>query len=91
MPRSCHVVLIFWLGRHKGYLACLSCQGLPSSHVETLAPGDWGIAGSRREERQAPAQHLGRISSAAPMTYMVGGKHYVALHGMEMLTVCALQ
>jgi alcohol dehydrogenase (cytochrome c) len=34
--------------------------------------------------------NLGRISSAAPMTYMVGGKQYVALHGMEMLTVYAL-
>ena len=34
--------------------------------------------------------NLGHISSAAPMTYMVGGKQYVALHGMEMLAVYAL-
>ena len=33
---------------------------------------------------------LGHISSAGPMTYMVGGKQYVALHGMEMLAVYAL-
>ena len=32
----------------------------------------------------------GRISAAGPMTYMVGGKQYLALHGMEMLTVYAL-
>jgi alcohol dehydrogenase (cytochrome c) len=34
--------------------------------------------------------NLGHISSAAPMTYMVGGKQYVALHGMAMLAVYAL-
>jgi alcohol dehydrogenase (cytochrome c) len=32
----------------------------------------------------------GRISAAGPMTYMVGGKQYIALHSMEMLTVYAL-
>ena len=34
--------------------------------------------------------NLGHISAAAPMTYMVGGKQYVALHGMEMLVVYTL-
>ena len=34
--------------------------------------------------------NLGHISSAAPMTYMVGGKQYIALQGMEMLAVYAI-
>ena len=34
--------------------------------------------------------NLGRISAAAPMTYMVGSKQYIALHVMEMLAVFAL-
>jgi alcohol dehydrogenase (cytochrome c) len=32
----------------------------------------------------------GRISSAGPMTYMVGGRQYIALHSMEMLAVYAV-
>jgi alcohol dehydrogenase (cytochrome c) len=34
--------------------------------------------------------NLGRISAAAPMTYMVGSKQYIALHVMEMLAVFGL-
>jgi alcohol dehydrogenase (cytochrome c) len=34
--------------------------------------------------------NLGHISAAGPMTYMVGGKQYIAVHGMEMLAVYAL-
>jgi alcohol dehydrogenase (cytochrome c) len=34
--------------------------------------------------------NLGHISAAGPMTYMVGGRQYIAIHGMEMLAVYAL-
>ena len=34
--------------------------------------------------------NLGHTSSAAPMTYMVGGRQYIGLHGTGMLTVYAL-
>jgi hypothetical protein len=60
-------------------------------HWPRFFPRRWGIAGSRRKSgKLLRSINLGRISSAAPMAYMVGGKQYVALHGMEMLTVYAL-
>jgi alcohol dehydrogenase (cytochrome c) len=34
--------------------------------------------------------NLGHISAAAPMTYLVGGRQYIALHGTEMLVVYGL-
>jgi glucose dehydrogenase len=34
--------------------------------------------------------NLGHITEGAPMTYMVGGKQYIALHGMNALAVYAL-
>jgi alcohol dehydrogenase (cytochrome c) len=34
--------------------------------------------------------NLGQVAEGAPMTYMVGGKQYIALHGMNALAVYAL-
>ena len=54
-------------------------------------PGDGGLLVlDGKTGKLLRSMNLGRISSAGPMTYMVGGKQYIALHGMEMLTVYAL-
>ena len=54
-------------------------------------PGDGGLLVlDGKSGKLLHSVNLGHISSAAPMTYMVGGKQYIALHGMEMLAVYAL-
>ncbi len=54
-------------------------------------PGDGGLLVlDGKTGKLLRSVNLGHISSAGPMTYMVGGKQYVALHGMEMLAVYAL-
>ena len=56
-----------------------------------ISSGRWRAARPGRQVRKVLHNiNLGHISSAAPMTYMVGGKQYVALHGMEMLVVYAI-
>ncbi len=54
-------------------------------------PGDGGLLVlDGKTGRLLHQVNLGHISAAGPMTYMVGGKQYIALHGMEMLAVYAL-
>ena len=49
-------------------------------------PGDGGLLVlDGKTGKLLRSINLGHISSAAPMTYMVGGRQYIALHGMEML------
>ncbi len=54
-------------------------------------PGDGGllVLDARSGQILHSVNH-GLLSDAGPMTYMVGGRQYVALHGMEMLVVYAL-
>ena len=55
-------------------------------------PGDGGLLVlDGKSGKVLHTVNLGHISAAAPMTYMVGGRQYVALHGTEMLVVYALQ
>ena len=54
-------------------------------------PGDGGLLVlDGKTGRLLHHVNLGHISAAGPMTYMVGGKQYIALHGMEMLAVYAV-
>jgi alcohol dehydrogenase (cytochrome c) len=54
-------------------------------------PGDGGLMVlDGKSGKILHSVNLGHVSSAGPMTYMVGGKQYIALHGMEMLAVYAL-
>jgi alcohol dehydrogenase (cytochrome c) len=54
-------------------------------------PGDGGLLVlDGKKGKLLRSINVGRISSAGPMTYMVGGKQYIALHSMEMLAVYAL-
>jgi alcohol dehydrogenase (cytochrome c) len=54
-------------------------------------PGDGGLLVlDGKTGKLLRSINLGRISSAGPMTYMVGGRQYIALHSMEMLTVYAV-
>ena len=54
-------------------------------------PGDGGLMVlDGKSGRMLHTVNLGHTSSAGPMTYMVGGKQYIALHGMEMLAVYAV-
>jgi alcohol dehydrogenase (cytochrome c) len=54
-------------------------------------PGDGGLMVlDGKSGRILHTVNLGHTSSAGPMTYMVGGKQYIALHGMEMLAVYAV-
>jgi len=55
-------------------------------------PGDGGLLVlDAKSGKVLHNVNLGHISAAAPMTYMVGGRQYIALHGMGMLAVYAVQ
>jgi alcohol dehydrogenase (cytochrome c) len=54
-------------------------------------PGDGGLLVlDGKSGKPLHNVNMGSISAAAPMTYMVGGRQYVALHGTGSLTVYAL-
>ena len=64
---------------------------LSTSTGLVFLPGDGGLLVlDGKTGKLLRSINLGHTSSAAPMTYMVGGKQYIALHGMEMLAVYAL-
>jgi glucose dehydrogenase len=54
-------------------------------------PGDGGLMVlDGKSGKILHTVNMGHMSAAAPMTYMVGGKQYIALHGMELLVVYAV-
>ena len=54
-------------------------------------PGDGGLLVlDGKSGKPVHNVNMGHSSSAGPMTYMVGGKQYIALHGTGSLTVYAL-
>jgi alcohol dehydrogenase (cytochrome c) len=64
---------------------------LSTSSGLVFSPGDGGLLVlDGKSGKVLHSVNLGRISAAAPMTYMVGGRQHVALHVMEMLAVFAL-